>query len=140
MFKSKHTLFVFKKIVFQFFYFSFISIIYYELINSKLKFQSISLKFFLVAEMLFVCYMLFLVNVLFLEKELFVKKKFVNVLFKNVVVISLILVLLPFFNCQFKFSVATDTNTFFGYHLLFLSFTLAASLYYLDFINYLQNK
>lgn len=140
MFKSKFALFVFKKIVFQFFYFSFISIVYYELINSKLAFQSSSTKVFLVAEMLFFCYLLFLVNVIFLEKELFIKKKFLNVLFKNAVVIAAMLVLLPLFNRLFKFNVAADTNTFLGYHILFLLFTLAASLYYLDFINYLQNK
>lgn len=140
MFKSKNALFVFKKIVFQFFYFSFISIVYFELINNKLQFEDTSLKVFLVAEMLFFCYLLFLINVKFLEKELFIKKKFFSVLFKNIVIIAIILVLLPFLNSLFKFNVATSTSTFFGYHILFLFFTLAASLYYLDFINYLQNK
>lgn len=140
MFKSKNALFVFKKIVFQFFYFSFISIVYYELINNKLQLQSNTTKVFLVAEMLFFCYLLFLINVKFLEKELFVKKKFLNVLFKNTIVISVILVLLPYLNGLFNFNYSEESNTFFGYRLLFLLFTLAASLYYLDFINYLQNK
>lgn len=140
MFKSKNALFVFKKIVFQFFYFSFISFVYYELINNKLQLQSITTKVFLVAEMLFFCYLLFLINVKFLEKELFVKKNFLNVLFKNTIVISVILVLLPYLNGLFNLNYSEESNTFFGYRLLFLLFTLAASLYYLDFINYLQNK
>ncbi len=140
MFKSKYALFVFKKIVFQFFYFSFISIVYYELINSKLVFQNRATKILLVAEMLFFCYVLFLINVKFLEKELLIKKKFLKVLFKNAIIITLIVVFLPYCNKMFQFNAAINANPFLGYHILFLLFTLAASLYYIDFINYLQNK
>ncbi len=140
MFKSKYSLFVFKKTVFQFFYFSFISIVYYELINSKFNLQSVSVKAFLVGQLLFFCYLIFLINVKFIEKELFIKKNFLNVLLKNSVMISAVMIILPYLDRLFKSNTAIDTNVLFYYHLIFLLFTLAASLYYLEFINYLQNK
>ena len=140
MFKSKYSLFVFKKTVFQFFYFSFISIVYYELINSKFNLQSFSVKAFLVGQLLFFCYFIFLINVKFLEKELFIKKNFLNVLLKNSVMISVVLIILPYLYRLLNTNSAIDTKVLFYYHLIFLLFTLAASLYYLEFINYLQNK
>ena len=140
MLKSKYSLFIFKKIVFQFFYFSFISIIYYELINNKLQLLNVYEKVFLVIEMLFFCYSLFFININFLEKELIIRKKFLIVAFKNAIFITVILFLWPYFNSLFKIQLALNFNVLFGYHLLFLLFTLVSSLFYLDFINHLQNK
>ncbi len=137
MLKSKHLLLVFKKIVFQFFYFSFISVIYYELVDNILKLNTINDNIFLVLEMLFFCYLLFFININFLEKELIIRKRVLSVLLKNALLITVLLFLWPYFNVVFALPLELN---FIGYHLLFLLFTLASSLFYLDFINHLQNK
>ncbi|OYU83768.1 MAG: hypothetical protein CFE24_09780 [Flavobacterium sp. BFFFF2] len=140
MFKSKHALFFVKKTVFQLFYFLFIATVYYELVNSKFESLPDFDKWVLVGQMLFFCLFVFIVNVKFFDKELFVEKNISKVLLKNAVMISVILGCLFYFDQYLSINKATDSRALFFYHLLFLLFTLAAALYYLDFINYLQNK
>lgn len=140
MLKSKYLLIFLKKIAFQLIYFSFISFIYFELIQNKLEFNSIKNALFLVFEMLFFCYLLFIINVIFLADELLKKNNLLTVIIKNLLLIVLFLFIWPYSNLLFKITTSANSNVFFSYNLLFLTFTFAAVLFYLDLINHIQNK
>jgi sensor histidine kinase YesM len=140
MLKSKQSLYFIKKTVFQLFYFLFIAIVYFELVNSKFETLSVFDKWVLVGQMLVSCLFVFIVNVQFFDRALFVEKNITKVLLKNAVMISAILGCLFYIDQYLAINQTTDPQVLFFYHLLFLLFTLAAALYYLDFINYLQNK
>jgi len=140
MLKTKNKLIIFKKIVFQFFYFLFILFSAYFFVENSLQVLTNFEKRFHIVEILLFSYFLFYVNSLFFAKEMVLNKKYISFFFKNTLfIIALILLdylLRIFLNINSNFK----TNEIFYFDLLLLFFTITTSLFYSDWIYQIENK
>jgi sensor histidine kinase YesM len=140
MLKSKHELIIFKKIVFQFFYFSFIVFFVSFFIENKLQFPSNFEKGYVFIEMLLFCYLVFYVNSSFFAKKMVANNKYISFFIKNTL-FSLALILGCYFlRMVLKTNSLFITNEIWYLYLLFGFFTLAISLFYSDWMYQIENK
>ena len=140
MLKSKRELIIFKKIVFHFFYFSFIAFILYFLIENGLQFPSHFEKNYALIEMLLFCYMVFYINSVFFAKEMVVNNKYIPFFIKNTLFISVLILGCYFLRMILKTNILLVANEilFFDFFLVF--YTLATSVFYSDWMYQIENK
>jgi len=140
MFKSKHELIIFKKIVFQFFYFSFIAFTLSFFIENKLPFPSDFEKNYALIEMLLFCYLIFYMNSIFFAKEMVANNKYIRFFIKNTLLISALILGCYFLRLILKTNHLLVTNEILFLDFFLIFFTFATSLFYSDWMYQIENK
>lgn len=140
MLKSKHELIIFKKIVFQFFYFSFIAFILFFFIENKLQFPSIFEMNYDFIEMLLFCYLVFYMNSVFFAKEMVANNKYIPFFIKNTLFIAVLILGCYFLRMILKTNTLLVTNEILFFDVFLVFFTLITSVFYSDWMYQIENK
>lgn len=140
MLKSKHELIIFKKIVFQFFYFSFIAFILSFFIENKLQFPSDFEKNYALIEMLLFCYLVFYMNSAFFAKEMVTHNKYFPFFIKNILFSAALILGCYFLRMFLKTYSLFVTNEMLVFDFCLVFFTMATSLFYSDWMYQIENK
>jgi sensor histidine kinase YesM len=140
MLKSKHELIIFKKIVFQFFYFSFIAFILSFFIENKLQFPSNFEISYAFIEMFVFCYLVFYMNSIFFAKEMVANNKYIPFFVKNTLFIAALILGCYFSRMLLKTNVLLVTNEILFLDSLLVFFTLSTALFYSDWMCQIENK
>ena len=140
MLKTKHGLIIFKKIVFQFFYLSFIALIISFFIENKFQFPSFTAKEYTLIEILLFCYLIFYINSAYFSKEMVANKKYSSFFIKNTLLIIILNIICYFLRIVLKINVISITNAILPFELFLWLTTLAISLFYSDWMYQIENK
>jgi len=140
MLKSKHNLIVFKKLLFQFFYFGFVVFFYGTFIKYVSPTSSNFQNSYLVFEMLLICYLGFYLNYAFFSKKLFKTKKYFSFFIKNTISITALLLVWFYTRIVLDLNMPIISPTVLYFNFCLLLFTLTISLFYSDWIYQIENK
>jgi hypothetical protein len=140
MLKSKHKLIIFKKIVFQFFFFIFILFSATFFVEHAYQHLTNLEKRFIIFEILIFSYVIFYINAVFFTKEIVKDKKYVSFFIKNIFFVIVLILTDYLLKIALKVSIHYKTNDFLYFDLLLLLFTIATSLFYSDWIYQIENK
>lgn len=140
MLNSKYRLIIFKKIVFQFFFFIFILLSAYFFVENSIQIFTNFEKGFTIFKILIFSYLLFYVNSVFFAKDMVLNKKYISFFLKNTVFIAALFLGDYLMRIFLKINVNFKTNEILYFDLLLLLFTLTTSLFYSDWIYQIENK
>ncbi len=140
MLKSKYRLIIFKKILFQFFFFIFILLSAAFFAKNSLELLPNFEKRFIIIEILLFSYFLFYVNSVFFAKEMVLNKKYISFFFKNILFFATLILVDYLLRNFLKITLNSKTNEIFYFDLLLILFTLVTSLFYTDWIYQIENK
>lgn len=140
MLKSKYQLIIFKKIVFQFFYFGFIAFIMSFFIESNLQFPSNFAKKYIFIEMLLLCYLVFYMNSVFFAKEMVTNNKYIPFFIKNTLISAVLILGCYFLRIFLNITPFLVTNKILLFDCFLLVITIATSIFYSDWMYQIENK